>query len=124
LEYIDVPNKPAFPTPDQMRSRSQHLGYGRTTVPNFQTNADVNVLVQDRLLPATVEEWRLMDEQKVLSLRTATTRQGAGHHSVNQGSVRKERAARGEYISHFFKYSRVFLVCLLPPSEFLVLYFS
>lgn len=75
LEFIDVPDKPDFPTSDQMRSRSQQLGYGRTAVPNFQTNSDVNVWVQDRLLPATVEEWRLLGEQTVFVL-------AHGHHPV------------------------------------------
>lgn len=68
LEYINVPNKPAFPTPEQMRSRAQHLSLSRTTDANFQTNADVNGRVQQRLLPATVEEWRQMDPHKVFVL--------------------------------------------------------
>ena len=88
LEYINVPNKPAFPTPEQMRSRAQHLSLSRTTDANFSYQGR-----RQRMGSATPPSSHCRgvapdgSAQGFRPCARPRPHQGASHCAVHEGSV-------------------------------------
>ena len=68
LATMDVCPKPAYPTLEQMRSRSQHLHKVGGTVKSFKTNSEVQTWCEEHCLPHTLQQWAAMDPHQVFVL--------------------------------------------------------